>query len=97
MPHPARWPARSCQPGLLESGKLEPAIFSPATKAETGHDENITVAQVRERLGDEVTHTLESMARAVYALGEKISPRPGHHHRRHQIRIRPRRAMDASS
>src|ERR1700754_2258264 len=26
--------------GLLESTKLQPAIFSPATKAETGHDEN---------------------------------------------------------
>src|SRR5215831_18860945 len=26
--------------GLVESAKLEPAIFSPATKAETGHDEN---------------------------------------------------------
>ena len=60
-------------PGLLESGRLEPAIFSPATKAESGHDENITVATVRERLGDEVTYTLESMARAVYSLGEKIS------------------------
>jgi phosphoribosylaminoimidazole-succinocarboxamide synthase len=60
-------------PGLLESGKLEPAIFSPATKAESGHDENITVATVRGRLGDEVTFTLESMARAVYTLGEKIS------------------------
>jgi phosphoribosylaminoimidazole-succinocarboxamide synthase len=60
-------------PGLLESGKLEPAIFSPATKAESGHDENITVATVRERLGDEVTYTLESMARSVYSLGEKIS------------------------
>ena len=60
-------------PGLLESGRLEPAIFSPATKAESGHDENITVAQVRKSLGDEVTHTLESMARAVYALGERIT------------------------
>src|ERR1700716_2503446 len=60
-------------PGLLESGKLEPAIFSPATKAETGHDENITVNRMREILGDEVTHTLESMTRAVYTLGEKIS------------------------
>src|SRR5260370_825338 len=37
-------------PGLVESAKLEPAIFSPATKAETGHDENITVAPVREIL-----------------------------------------------
>src|ERR1700677_1824581 len=61
------------KPGLLESGKLEPAIFSPATKAETGHDENITVARMREILGDEVASTLESMARAVYTLGEKIS------------------------
>src|SRR6202012_3375573 len=57
-------------PGLLESGKLEPAIFSPATKAETGHDENITIARMRKVLGDEVASTLESMARAVYALGE---------------------------
>jgi phosphoribosylaminoimidazole-succinocarboxamide synthase len=58
---------------LLESAKLEPAIFSPATKAETGHDENITVTRMREILGDEVTYTLESMTRAVYTLGEKIS------------------------
>jgi phosphoribosylaminoimidazole-succinocarboxamide synthase len=64
-------------PGLLESGKLEPAIFSPATKAETGHDENITVARMREILGDEVASTLESMARAVYTLGEKISREQG--------------------
>src|SRR6202171_1923160 len=60
-------------PGLVESAKLEPAIFSPATKAETGHDENITVARMREVVGDEVAYELESMARAVYTLGEKIS------------------------
>ena len=60
-------------PGLVESAKLEPAIFSPATKAETGHDENITVARMRQVVGDEVAHELESMARAVYTLGERIS------------------------
>jgi phosphoribosylaminoimidazole-succinocarboxamide synthase len=60
-------------PGLLESAKLEPAIFSPATKAETGHDENITVARMREIIGEEATYTLESMTRAVYTLGEKLS------------------------
>jgi phosphoribosylaminoimidazole-succinocarboxamide synthase len=59
--------------GLLESVKLEPSIFSPATKAETGHDENISVARMREILGEEVTYTLESMSRAIYTLGEKIS------------------------
>src|SRR3979490_610064 len=60
-------------PGMLESAKLEPAIFSPATKAETGHDENITVGRMREILGPDVTHTLESMTRAVYTLGETVS------------------------
>jgi phosphoribosylaminoimidazole-succinocarboxamide synthase len=60
-------------PGLLESAKLEPSIFSPATKAETGHDENITIGRMREILGDEVAYTLESMTRAVYTLGEKLS------------------------
>src|ERR1700738_1312329 len=34
--------------GLVESAKLEPAIFSPATKAETGHDENITISRMRQ-------------------------------------------------
>jgi phosphoribosylaminoimidazole-succinocarboxamide synthase len=63
--------------GLLESGKLEPAIFSPATKAETGHDENITVARMRAILGDEVTATLERMTRTVYALGEQVSRQRG--------------------
>ncbi len=60
-------------PGLVESAKLEPAIFSPATKAETGHDENITISRMREILGEEVAYTLESMTRAVYTLGEKLS------------------------
>ena len=59
--------------GLLESGKLEPAIFSPATKAETGHDENITIARMREIGGGEVAYTLESMTRAIYTLGEKLA------------------------
>ncbi|MDP3690375.1 phosphoribosylaminoimidazolesuccinocarboxamide synthase [Bradyrhizobium sp.] len=64
-------------PGLLESAKLEPAIFSPATKAETGHDENITIARMREVLGEEVAYELESMSRAVYTLGEKVAREVG--------------------
>jgi phosphoribosylaminoimidazole-succinocarboxamide synthase len=59
--------------GLVESAKLEPAIFSPATKAETGHDENITIARMREIVGYEVASELESITRAIYALGEKLS------------------------
>jgi phosphoribosylaminoimidazole-succinocarboxamide synthase len=63
--------------GLVESAKLEPAIFSPATKAETGHDENITVGRVREIVGIEVADTLERMARTVYAYGETVSRERG--------------------
>ena len=65
------------KPGMLESEKLEPAIFSPATKAETGHDENITVARVREILGADVAGALERMARTVYDFGEKVSRKQG--------------------
>jgi phosphoribosylaminoimidazole-succinocarboxamide synthase len=63
--------------GLVESARLDPAIFSPATKAESGHDENITIARMREIVGDEVTYILESMSRAVYRLGEKLSREQG--------------------
>ena len=45
--------------GLAESAKARAPIFSPATKAETGHDENITVARVREIVGNEVAEKLE--------------------------------------
>jgi phosphoribosylaminoimidazole-succinocarboxamide synthase len=63
--------------GLVESSPLPQPIFTPATKAETGHDENITVARMRAVLGDDVTSTLERMTRAVYALGEKVSRERG--------------------
>ena len=37
----------SLPPDMRESDRLDPPLFSPATKAESGHDENITVAQRR--------------------------------------------------
>jgi len=59
--------------GLKESGRLDPPIFSPATKAESGHDENITVGRMREVLGAEVTAELERLARLVYGKGRDIA------------------------
>ncbi len=38
-------------PGLPEAARLDPPIFSPATKAETGHDENVPFSRVRAALG----------------------------------------------
>jgi len=63
--------------GLVESEKLEPAIFSPATKAEAGHDENITVSRMREVIGAEATAALERMTRTVYAKGETVARERG--------------------
>jgi phosphoribosylaminoimidazole-succinocarboxamide synthase len=52
--------------GLVESDRLEPAIFSPATKAESGHDENITIDRMRAVVGEQVTTMLELLSREVY-------------------------------
>jgi phosphoribosylaminoimidazole-succinocarboxamide synthase len=59
--------------GLRESDRLTPPIFSPATKAATGHDENITRATVTRILGPDVASRLEALARAVYAIGCSIA------------------------
>ena len=59
--------------GLQESGRLDPPIFSPATKAESGHDENITVGRMREVLGAGITGELERLARLVYGKGRDIA------------------------
>ena len=59
--------------GLRESDRLEPAIFSPATKAETGHDENITIASVIASVGADTASTLERLARTVYEFGRAIA------------------------
>ena len=55
--------------GLRESDRLDPPIFSPATKAETGHDENITIARMREIVGADAARELERLSRAVYSFG----------------------------
>lgn len=60
-------------PGLRESDRLSPPIFSPATKAETGHDENITIARMRAVLGADVAAELEQKARTIYDIGCQIA------------------------
>ena len=59
--------------GLLESDRLDPPLFSPATKAVSGHDENITIADVVQRLGAERAAELEALARAVYGFGRDVA------------------------
>jgi phosphoribosylaminoimidazole-succinocarboxamide synthase len=52
--------------GLRESEKLAEPIFTPATKAETGHDENISEKQMAEIVGDEVTEQLRDISLRIY-------------------------------
>jgi len=55
--------------GLLESARLEPPIFSPATKAESGHDLNVTFGAVAAALGAELAGRLREASFAVYRAG----------------------------
>ncbi|MBC8088302.1 MAG: phosphoribosylaminoimidazolesuccinocarboxamide synthase, partial [Phycisphaerae bacterium] len=63
--------------GYSESDRLDPPIFSPATKAESGHDENITVAQVRDEVGEETAARLEQLARTIYEFGRDTAAAQG--------------------
>jgi phosphoribosylaminoimidazole-succinocarboxamide synthase len=51
---------------LQESAELKEPIFTPATKAEEGHDENITEAQMRHLLGSETTDYLRETSIRLY-------------------------------
>jgi phosphoribosylaminoimidazole-succinocarboxamide synthase len=56
-------------PGLVESARLDPPIFSPATKADVGHDENITFERMGELVGADVARRLRDASLKLYAAG----------------------------
>jgi phosphoribosylaminoimidazole-succinocarboxamide synthase len=62
---------------MRESDRLDPPLFSPATKAETGHDENITPAKVAELLGIDVATELERLSRLIYGRGRDLAAQRG--------------------
>ncbi|HUL70690.1 MAG TPA: phosphoribosylaminoimidazolesuccinocarboxamide synthase [Gemmatimonadales bacterium] len=55
--------------GLLESQRLNPPIFTPATKAESGHDINVPFGAVEQALGRDVAQRLRGASFAVYQVG----------------------------
>ncbi len=56
----------SLPPGLVESDRIDP-IFTPATKAEVGHDENVPFATMARKLGDDLAGRLRELSLDVYA------------------------------
>jgi phosphoribosylaminoimidazole-succinocarboxamide synthase len=63
--------------GLRESDRLEPPVFSPATKAVEGHDENITVARMAELIGAKDAAELERLSRLIYGRGRELAAARG--------------------
>ena len=63
--------------GLRESDRLPAALFSPATKAEEGHDENITVRRMKEIIGEGAAVELERLTRLVYGFGSETAASRG--------------------
>lgn len=56
--------------GLAESDALPAPLFTPATKAEEGHDENISEERMREIVGDDATERLRETSLALYREAE---------------------------
>jgi phosphoribosylaminoimidazole-succinocarboxamide synthase len=63
--------------GLRESDRLDPPLFSPATKADEGHDENITVSRMKHLIGDREARELERLSREIYLAGRTIAAERG--------------------
>jgi phosphoribosylaminoimidazole-succinocarboxamide synthase len=56
-------------PGLRDSDRLPEPIFTPATKAETGHDENISEEQAAKVIGQDIVRQLKELTLQLYSRG----------------------------
>jgi phosphoribosylaminoimidazole-succinocarboxamide synthase len=63
--------------GLVESDKLPELIFTPATKAEEGHDINISFGQMCEMVGGELSERLREISLDIYRRGAQYAATRG--------------------
>jgi len=63
--------------GLVESDKLPEPIFTPTTKAMTGHDEAITEEQMKKQFGEELSETLRNASLEIYKFAEREAAKKG--------------------
>jgi phosphoribosylaminoimidazole-succinocarboxamide synthase len=64
-------------PGLREADRLPEPVFTPTSKAEAGHDEFMTMDEVRGLIGPETADDLERLTLAVYTRGAEIARERG--------------------
>jgi len=63
--------------GMQEAARLEDPIFTPATKAQTGHDENITWEETVARVGKVAAEKLRELSLALYRKGREFAASRG--------------------
>ena len=63
--------------GLRESDKLPEPIFTPAIKAQSGHDENVSFAQVASMIGEDLAKRLRELTLGIYARAARYAETKG--------------------
>jgi phosphoribosylaminoimidazole-succinocarboxamide synthase len=63
--------------GLKQASKLPEPIFTPATKADTGHDENIDMKRCAEILGEDVANQVKALSLEIYSAGRDHAEKKG--------------------
>ncbi|MBI1833972.1 MAG: phosphoribosylaminoimidazolesuccinocarboxamide synthase [Candidatus Andersenbacteria bacterium] len=63
--------------GLVESDKLPEPIFTPATKEETGHDENISFERMCDIVGKDLSEHLRNLSLSIYGQGAEYALQQG--------------------
>ena len=63
--------------GLVESSKLETPIFTPSTKAEEGHDENISYERMVELVGEKIASELRDRSISLFTRGAEYAAKKG--------------------
>ncbi len=64
-------------PGLVESSELPEPIFTPATKAETGHDINISFEQAAQRIGADAAQQVRAASLQIYLAARRYARERG--------------------
>ena len=64
-------------PGLKESSELPEPIFTPATKAESGHDENIDFATASKLVGPEIARQARDLSISIYSFAREYARQRG--------------------
>jgi len=63
--------------GLVRADRLPEPIFTPATKAESGHDENVSFEVMSAALGEDLAHRLRSLTLDIYSRGAALAAAKG--------------------